>query len=116
MLNNIQMNPTRIVSSLPHILSDMLPALILNTKACLCLLLKLLIINSITELLHHDEDGAKMSTASLSKCSCNLSTIVVQLHTLTAMHQLAIVALNCMADKWNHHPVDMQPGKLLYVD
>src|SRR5579863_2081318 len=89
MLNNVQMSSTRPVSLPLHVLSDVLPTLILNTKACSRPPLKLLIINSITKLLHYDKDSAKTLMAKLSEHWHNLSTIVAQLHMLTAMHQLA---------------------------
>jgi DNA repair protein RAD57 len=78
--------------------------------------LKLLVIDSIAELLHYDEEGGKTSTATLSERSRNLSAIAAQLHALAATHQLAVVALNRVTDTWDRRPADAQPGELLYAD
>ena len=86
-LDNIQTRSTRTVSSLLHVLSDVLAVSILNTKARSRPPLNPLVIDSIAELLHYDEDGAKTSTATLSEPLRNLSAIV-------ATHQLAVVSLN----------------------
>ena len=78
-----------------HVLSDMLPTSVLNAKACSHPPLKLLLINSIAELLHYNADSAKMSMA---------------------MHQLTVIMLNYVMDMWDYCPVDIQLGELLYMD
>ena len=116
-LDNVQTSTTRTVSSLLHVLSAVLPASILAAKArSRPPPLKLLVIDSVAELLHYDEDGGKTSTATLSERSRNLSAIAAQLHTLAATHQLAVVALNRVTDTWDRRPADVQPGELLYAD
>ena len=118
-LDNVQTSTTRTVSSLLHVLSAVLPASILAAKARSRSRppLKLLVIDSVAELLHYDEDGGKTSTATLSERSRNLSAIAAQLHTLAATHQLAVVALNRVTDTWDRRPAaDVQPGELLYAD
>ena len=122
-LDDIQTSTTRTVSSLLHVLSDVLPASILlnnnkskDAKARSRPPLKLLVIDSIAELLHYDEEGGKTSTATLSERSRNLSAIAAQLHALAATHQLAVVALNRVTDTWDRRPADAQPGELLYAD
>ena len=115
-LDNIQTSSTRAVSSLLHVLSDVLPASILNAKAHSHPPIRLLVIDSIAELLHYDEDGAKTSTATLSERSCNLSAVAAQLHALTATHQLAVIALNRVMDTWDRRLADVRPDELLYAD
>jgi len=119
-LDNVQTSTTRTVSSLLHVLSDVLPASILTANAQARSPrpppLKLLVIDSIAELLHYDEDGGKTSTATLSERSRNLSAIAAQLHALASTHQLAVVALNRVTDTWDRRPADVQPGELLYAD
>jgi DNA repair protein RAD57 len=120
-LDDVQTSTTRTVSSLLHVLSDVLPASILlnnskDAKARSRPPLKLLVIDSIAELLHYDEEGGKTSTATLSERSRNLSAIAAQLHALAATHQLAVVALNRVTDTWDRRPADAQPGELLYAD
>ena len=115
-LDNVQTSTTRTVSSLLHALSDMLPASILDAKMRSRPLLKPFVINSIAELLHYDEDGAKMSTSTLFERSHNLSAIAAQLHALAATLQLAAVALNRVTYTWDHRPADVRPGELLYAD
>ena len=118
-LDNVQTSTTRTVSSLLHVLSAVLPASILAAKARSRSRppLKLLVIDSVAELLHYDEDGGKTSTATLSERSRNLSAIAAQLHALAATHQLAVVALNRVTDTWDRRPAaDVQPGELLYAD
>ena len=92
------MSTTRMATSLLHVLSDVLPTLILNAKSCSRLPLKLLIIDSIARLLHYDKEGGKTSMATLSEHSHNLSTIATHLHALTVTHQLAVIVLNHMTD------------------
>jgi DNA repair protein RAD57 len=119
------------VSSLLHILSDVLPASLLNntntsTSAAPAAArprppLKLLVVDSLAELLHHDDDGAKTSSTTLAERSRNLSAIAAQLHALAATHQLAIVALNRVTDVWDRDrraDVDsgLRPSELLYAD
>ena len=114
------------MSSLLHILSDVLPASILNninTSAAAPSRppLKLLIVDSLAELLHHDDDGAKTSTTTLAERSRNLSAIAARLHALAATHQLAVVALNRVTDAWDRDrradaDSGLRPSELLYAD
>jgi DNA repair protein RAD57 len=131
-LDNVQTSPTKTVSSLLHILSDVLPASLLNNNNKNATTttdrarsarppLKLLVVDSIAELLHHDEDGAKTSTSTLAERSRNLSAIAAQLHALAATHQLAILALNHVThafdrDRRADAEIGLRPSELLYAD
>ena len=130
-LDNVQTSTTKSVSSLLHLLSDVLPASIVNAAKAAAAAgrsapsrppLKLLVIDSLAELLHHDDDGAKTSTSTLAERSRNLSAIAAHLHALAATHQLAIVALNRVTDTWDRDRTQQQladparPGELLYAD
>jgi DNA repair protein RAD57 len=132
-LDNVQTSPTKTVSSLLHVLSDVLPASLLNNnnnKNATTTTdrarsarppLKLLVVDSIAELLHHDEDGAKTSTSTLAERSRNLSAIAAQLHALAATHQLAILALNHVThtfdrDRHADAEIGLRPSELLYAD
>jgi DNA repair protein RAD57 len=117
-LDNIQTSATKTVSSLLHALSETLPASIDAAAAKARQSkppLKLLIIDSLADLLLED---TKTSTTTLSDRSRHLSAIAAQLHTLAAMHQLAVVALNRVTDVWDRRAdADPgQPGELLYAD
>jgi len=132
-LDNVQTSSTKTVSSLLHILSDVLPASILNNTNTSAAAggaraaapsrppLKLLVVDSLAELLHHDDDGAKTSTTTLAERSRNLSAIAAQLHALAATHQLAVVALNRVTDVWDRDrradaDSGLRPSELLYAD
>jgi hypothetical protein len=113
-LDNIQTSATKSVSSLLHALSEIIPASI-NAAKGRPAPLKLLIIDSLADLLLED---AKISTATLADRSRNLSAIAAQLHALASTHQLAVVAINRVADVWERSPdADMGfPGELIYAD
>jgi DNA repair protein RAD57 len=113
-LDNIQTSATKSVSSLLHVLSEILPASI-NAANGRPAPLKLLIIDSLADLLMED---AKISTMTLADRSRNLSAIAAQLHALASTHQLAVVAINRVTDVWERRPdADMGfPGELIYAD
>jgi DNA repair protein RAD57 len=113
-LDNIQTSATKSVSSLLHALSEILPASI-NAAKGRPAPLKLLIIDSLADLLMED---AKISTMTLADRSRNLSAIAAQLHALASTHQLAVVAINRVTDVWERPPdADMGfPGELIYAD
>jgi DNA repair protein RAD57 len=125
-LDNVQTSSTKTVSSLLRILSDVLPASILNNANTFAAApprppLKLLVVDSLAELLHHDDDGAKTSTTTLAERSRNLSAIAAQLHALAATHDLAVVALNRVTDVWDRDrradaDLGLRPSELLYAD
>ncbi|KAH9057122.1 hypothetical protein EDB83DRAFT_2225101 [Lactarius deliciosus] len=76
--------------------------------------LKLLVIDSLAELLLED----KVSTATLADRSRNLSAIAAQLHALAATRQLAVLAINRVTDVWERRP-DADPGvpgELIYAE
>ena len=76
--------------------------------------LKLLVIDSLAELLLED----KVSTATLADRSRNLSAIAAQLHALAATRQLAVLAINRVTDVWERR-ADADPGlpgELIYAE
>jgi len=122
-LDNIQTSATKSVSSLLYALSEVLPASIASANSTKGTAhsappLKLLIIDSLADLLLED---TKTSTATLADRSRNLSAIAAQLHALAATHQLAIVVINRVTDVWERRPQDPDaspPGssELIYAD
>ena len=113
-LDNIQTSAIKSVSSLLHALSEIIPASI-NAAKGRPAPLKLLIIDSLADLLMED---AKISTMTLADRSRNLSAIAAQLHALASTYQLAVVAINRVTDVWERRPdADMGfPGELIYAD
>ncbi|KAI0003243.1 P-loop containing nucleoside triphosphate hydrolase protein [Russula compacta] len=119
-LDNIQTSATKSVSSLLFALSEVLPASINAAAAnkARSKPLKLLIIDSLAELLLED---TKMSTATLADRSRNLSAIAARLHALATTHQLAVVAINRVTDVWDRRADDAHvdagfKGELIYAD
>lgn len=112
-LDNIQTSVTKSVDSLLYALSEVLPAL-MDAANARSMPLKLLVIDSLAELLLED----KVSTATLADRSRNLSAIAAQLHTLAATRQLAVLAVNRVADVWERRPdADPgMPGELIYAE
>ena len=112
-LDNIQTSVTKSVDSLLYVLSEVLPAL-MNAANARSMPLKLLVIDSLAELLLED----KVSTATLADRSRNLSAIAAQLHALAATRQLAVLAINRVTDVWERRP-DADPGlpgELIYAE
>ena len=112
-LDNIQTSVTKSVDSLLYVLSEVLPALMASANAR-SMPLKLLVIDSLAELLLED----KVSTATLSDRSRNLSAIAAQLHALAATRQLAVLAINRVTDVWERR-ADADPGlpgELIYAE
>ncbi|KAH9001739.1 P-loop containing nucleoside triphosphate hydrolase protein [Lactarius akahatsu] len=112
-LDNIQTSVTKSVDSLLYALSEVLPAL-MDAANARSMPLKLLVIDSLAELLLED----KVSTASLADRSRNLSAIAAQLHALAATRQLAVLAINRVTDVWERRP-DADPGtpgELIYAE
>lgn len=112
-LDNIQTSVTKSVDSLLYALSEVLPAL-MDAANARSMPLKLLVIDSLAELLLED----KVSTATLADRSRNLSAIAAQLHTLAATRQLAVLAVNRVTDVWERRPdADPgMPGELIYAE
>jgi DNA repair protein RAD57 len=112
-LDNIQTSVTKSVESLLYVLSEVLPAL-MDAANARAMPLKLLVIDSLAELLLED----KVSTATLADRSRNLSAIAAQLHALAATRQLAVLAINRVTDVWERRP-DADPGlpgELIYAE
>ena len=112
-LDNIQTSVTKSVDSLLYVLSEVLPALMASANAR-SMPLKLLVIDSLAELLLED----KATTATLADRSRNLSAIAAQLHALAATRQLAILAINRVTDVWERR-TDADPGlpgELIYAE
>ncbi len=112
-LDNIQTSVTKSVDSLLYALSEVLPAL-MDAANARSMPLKLLVIDSLAELLLED----KISTATLAERSRNLSAIAAQLHALAATRQLAVLAINRVTDVWDRRP-DADPGlpgELIYAE
>ena len=112
-LDNIQTSVTKSVDSLLYVLSEVLPAL-MDAADARSMPLKLLVIDSLAELLLED----KVSTATLADRSRNLSAIAAQLHALAATRQLAVLAINRVADVWDRRS-DADPGlpgELIYAE
>ncbi|KAH8983542.1 P-loop containing nucleoside triphosphate hydrolase protein [Lactarius hatsudake] len=112
-LDNIQTSVTKSVDSLLYALSEVLPAL-MDAANARSMPLKLLVIDSLAELLLED----KVSTATLADRSRNLSAIAAQLHALAATRQLAVLAINRVTDVWERRP-DADPGvpgELIYAE
>ncbi|KAI9433974.1 P-loop containing nucleoside triphosphate hydrolase protein [Lactarius indigo] len=112
-LDNIQTSVTKSVDSLLYALSEVLPAL-MDAANARSMPLKLLVIDSLAELLLED----KVSTATLADRSRNLSAIAAQLHALAATRQLAVLAINRVTDVWERRPnADPgMPGELIYAE
>jgi DNA repair protein RAD57 len=112
-LDNIQTSVTKSVDSLLYALSEVLPALMRAANAR-SMPLKLLVIDSLAELLLED----KVSTATLADRSRNLSAIAAQLHALATTRQLAVLAINRVTDVWDRR-ADADPGlpgELIYAE
>ena len=112
-LDNIQTSVTKSVDSLLYALSEVLPALMRAANAR-SMPLKLLVIDSLAELLLED----KVSTATLADRSRNLSAIAAQLHALATTRQLAVLAINRVTDVWERR-ADADPGlpgELIYAE
>ena len=113
-LDNIQTSVTKSVDSLLYALSEVLPALMRAANAR-SMPLKLLVIDSLAELLLEDKVS---TTATLADRSRNLSAIAAQLHALATTRQLAVLAINRVADVWERR-ADADPGlpgELIYAD
>ena len=112
-LDNIQTSVTKSVNSLLYVLSEVLPAL-MDAASARSMPLKLLVIDSLAELLLED----KVSTATLADRSRNLSAIAAQLHALAATRQLAVLVINRVTDVWDRR-ADADPGlpgELIYAE
>ncbi|KAI0303391.1 P-loop containing nucleoside triphosphate hydrolase protein, partial [Multifurca ochricompacta] len=112
-LDNVQTSVIKSVNSLLYVLSQVLPATIDAAKARF-MPLKLLIIDSLADLLLEDKIS---TTTTLADRSRNLSAIAAQLHALAATHQLAVVAINRVTDVWERPNADPGlSGELIYAD
>ncbi|KAI0797782.1 P-loop containing nucleoside triphosphate hydrolase protein [Abortiporus biennis] len=114
-LSDIQTLKVPTVDTLRHILSQGFPAFVKKTSSRPgCKPIKLLIIDTLTELFHEEE---KTSSSTLSRRSKDLAEISTLLHIIASKYGMAVVVLNEVADAFNHVVTDYgKEGEVLYRD
>ncbi|KAI0060892.1 P-loop containing nucleoside triphosphate hydrolase protein [Artomyces pyxidatus] len=113
-LSKIQTQETKSVDKLVFVLSNVLPTLI-DSSNDRSTPIKLLVIDSLAELLLEDD---KTSTVRLSERSKSLSAVASLLHVLANRYRLAVVVINRVVDVWDQEPgADAgTPEDLIYAD
>ncbi|KAJ2917639.1 hypothetical protein MD484_g2769, partial [Candolleomyces efflorescens] len=111
-LDNVHTISISTVPILQNILSNILPSFIKEKKSSRRPV-KLVIMDALTELFHSSE---KTSKATLFDRSKDLNEIASALHTIAGTHNVAVVVINEVIDRFERGPAPSSSTDLIYSD
>lgn len=97
-LSDVQTMSTPNIPLLLHILSDLLPTLILKHSRPPHKPVKLLVIDALAELFHSNNKTTTQTLVERSRNICDISSL---LHTLASRYDIAVLVLNEVSDAFN---------------
>lgn len=112
-LSNVQTMPTPNIPLLLHVLSDLLPKLIVEHSRPPAKPIKLLVIDALAELFHSSD---KTTTQTLVQRSRNIYEISTMLHSLASRYRIAILVLNEVGDAFDRGYNAETCSDLIYSD
>jgi DNA repair protein RAD57 len=111
-LDNVHTISISTVPILQNILSNILPSFI-QQKTSSPKPVKLVIIDALTELFHSSEKTSKTTLFDRSK---DLNRIASALHTIAGTHNVAVVVINEVIDRFERGPAPSSSKDLIYSD